>query len=239
MNSIINRKTEVIDLGLIEYSKAWDYQTKLFEQILEVKKKNRDLPELEQKPTANHLIFCEHPHVYTLGKSGNERNLLIPKERLGDINATYFHINRGGDITYHGPGQIVVYPVIDMENFFTDIHKYMRLLEEAVILTLKEYGVAAGRINDLTGVWIDPEDAEKSRKICALGVKTSRWVTLHGLAFNINTDLSYFKHIIPCGIDSKAVASMAMELDTIQDLEQIKRSLLKNIVSLFEMEIVT
>lgn len=239
MNSIINRKTEVIDLGLIEYSKAWDYQTKLFEQILEVKKKNRDLPELEQKPTANHSIFCEHPHVYTLGKSGNERNLLIPKERLGDINATYFHINRGGDITYHGPGQIVVYPVIDMENFFTDIHKYMRLLEEAVILTLKEYGVAAGRINDLTGVWIDPEDAEKSRKICALGVKTSRWVTLHGLAFNINTDLSYFKHIIPCGIDSKAVASMAMELDTIQDLEQIKRSLLKNIVSLFEMEIVT
>ncbi|MFZ1807044.1 MAG: lipoyl(octanoyl) transferase LipB [Cyclobacteriaceae bacterium] len=238
MNPNINRKTQFIDLGLKEYAEAWDYQTKLFEQILEVKKKNRDLPAAEQALTSNFLIFCEHPHVYTLGKSGDEKNLLIPKEKLGDINATYFHINRGGDITYHGPGQIVVYPVIDMENFFTDIHKYMRLLEEAVILTLIEFGVEAGRIKGLTGAWLDPEDVEKGRKICALGVKTSRWVTLHGLAFNVNTDLNYFKHIVPCGIDDKAITSMALELGADQDLNQIKKSLLNNIVSLFEMDIV-
>lgn len=238
MNPKINRKTKFIDLGLKEYAEAWDYQTKLFDQILEVKKKNRDLPVTEQSVTSNYLIFCEHPHVYTLGKSGDEKNLLIPKEKLGDINATYFHINRGGDITYHGPGQIVVYPVIDMENFFTDIHKYMRLLEEAVIRTLKEYGIAAGRIKGLTGAWLDPEDAEKSRKICALGVKTSRWVTLHGLAFNVNTDLNYFNHIVPCGIDDKSVTSMAAELGTIQNLNEVKNTLLKHIVSLFEMEIV-
>ncbi|MCB0491576.1 MAG: lipoyl(octanoyl) transferase LipB [Cyclobacteriaceae bacterium] len=238
MNPKINRKTQFIDLGLKEYAEAWDYQTKFFDQILEVKKKNRDLPVTEQSVTSNYLIFCEHPHVYTLGKSGDEKNLLIPKEKLGDINATYFHINRGGDITYHGPGQIVVYPVIDMENFFTDIHKYMRLLEEAVIRTLKEYGIAAGRIKGLTGAWLDPEDAEKSRKICALGVKTSRWVTLHGLAFNVNTDLNYFNHIVPCGIDDKSVTSMAAELGTPQNLNEVKNTLLKHIVSLFEMEIV-
>ncbi|HNP07395.1 MAG TPA: lipoyl(octanoyl) transferase LipB [Cyclobacteriaceae bacterium] len=238
MNSNINRKTQFIDLGLKEYAEAWDYQTKLFEQILEIKKKNRDLPESEQAPTSNFLIFCEHPHVYTLGKSGDEKNLLIPKEKLNTINATYFHINRGGDITYHGPGQIVVYPVIDMENFFTDIHKYMRLLEEAVILTLKEFGIAAGRIKGLTGAWLDPDDTEKNRKICALGVKTSRWVTLHGLAFNVNTNLDYFKHIIPCGIEDKAVTSIATELGVTQDLNRVKKSLLNNIVSLFEMEIV-
>jgi lipoyl(octanoyl) transferase len=238
VNPKINRKTQFIDLGLKEYAEAWDYQTKFFDQILEVKKKNRDLPVTEQSVTSNYLIFCEHPHVYTLGKSGDEKNLLIPKEKLGDINATYFHINRGGDITYHGPGQIVVYPVIDMENFFTDIHKYMRLLEEAVIRTLKEYGIAAGRIKGLTGAWLDPEDAEKSRKICALGVKTSRWVTLHGLAFNVNTDLNYFNHIVPCGIDDKSVTSMAAELGTPQNLNEVKNTLLKHIVSLFEMEIV-
>jgi len=238
VNPKINRKTQFIDLGLKEYAEAWDYQTSLFEQILEVKKKNRDLPITEQELTSNFLIFCEHPHVYTLGKSGEEKNLLIPKEKLGEIDATYFHINRGGDITYHGPGQIVVYPVIDMENFFTDIHKYMRLLEEAVILTLKEFGVTAGRIKGLTGAWLDPDDSEKSRKICALGVKTSRWVTLHGLAFNVNTDLNYFKHIVPCGIDDKAVTSMALELGAEQDLNRIKKSLLNNIVSLFDMEIV-
>lgn len=237
MNSRINRITRVIDLGLKEYSEAWNDQTKLYEQILEIKKKNRNLQAPEQELTPNYLIFCEHPHVYTLGKSGNEKNLLIPKEKLSDINATYFHINRGGDITYHGPGQIVVYPVIDMENFFTDIHKYMRLLEEAVIKTLEEFDIVAGRIKGLTGVWLDSENPVKSRKICALGVKTSRWVTLHGLAFNVNTDLNYFKHIVPCGINDKAVTSMAIELGTSQDLSQIKKSLLKNIVSLFEMEI--
>jgi lipoyl(octanoyl) transferase len=238
VNPKINRKTQFIDLGLKEYAEAWDYQTKLFDQILEVKKKNRDLPVTEQSVTSNYLIFCEHSHVYTLGKSGDEKNLLIPKEKLGDINATYFHINRGGDITYHGPGQIVVYPVIDMENFFTDIHKYMRLLEEAVIRTLEEFGIAAGRIKGLTGAWLDAEDVEKSRKICALGVKTSRWVTLHGLAFNVNTDLNYFNHIVPCGIDDKSVTSMEAELGTPQNLNEVKNTLLKHIISLFEMEIV-
>lgn len=238
MNPKINRKTQFIDLGLREYSEAWDYQTSLFEQILEIKKKNRDLPADEQEPTPNFLIFCEHPHVYTLGKSGDEKNLLIPKDKLGEINATYFHINRGGDITYHGPGQIVVYPVIDMENFFTDIHKYMRLLEESVILTLQDYGIEAGRIQGLTGAWLDAQDTEKCRKICALGVKTSRWVTLHGLAFNVNTNLDYFKHIVPCGIDDKAVTSMSKELGNTQNLNQVKNTLLNHIVSLFEMEIV-
>lgn len=238
MNPRINRKTQFIDLGLKEYSEAWNYQTELFDQILKIKKGNRDIADDQQEITPNYLIFCEHPHVFTLGKSGDENNLLVPKDKLYTINASYFHINRGGDITYHGPGQIVVYPVIDMENFFTDIHQYMRLLEEAVIQTLREYGIEAGRIKGLTGAWIDPDNTEKSRKICALGVKTSRWVTLHGLAFNVNTDLSYFKHIVPCGIDDKAVTSMQFELGSPQDLRLVKASLLKNITSLFQMEIV-
>ncbi|HPW63637.1 MAG TPA: lipoyl(octanoyl) transferase LipB, partial [Cyclobacteriaceae bacterium] len=167
-----------------------------------------------------------------------EKNLLVKKEELHTIEATYYHINRGGDITYHGPGQIVVYPIIDMENFFTDIHKYMRLLEESVIQTLAEFNIKSGRINGLTGVWIDFEDANKARKICALGVKTSRWVTLHGLAFNVNTDLNYFKYIVPCGIDDKAVTSLEKELGKQLDIKQVK-SILKNKLSgLFEMEII-
>lgn len=236
MNPLINRKTKVIDLGLKEYSAAWDYQTQLFEGILEVKRENREASAGGQAPTPNYLVFCEHPHVYTLGKSGKEKNLLVPKEKLTDIGASYFHINRGGDITYHGPGQIVVYPVIDLENFFTDIHKYMRMLEESVIQTLKEYGIAAGRTEGLTGVWLAPKGSKGSRKICALGVKTSRWVTLHGLAFNVNTNLSYFNHIVPCGIEDKAVTSMERELGATQDIGQVKKALLKNMASLFGME---
>lgn len=238
MNARVNRKTKFIDIGLKDYSGAWDCQTELFNQILEVKKKNRDIPEEEQALTPNYLIFCEHPHVFTLGKSGDEKNLLITEDELKKIGATYYHINRGGDITYHGPGQIVVYPVIDMENFFTDIHKYMRLLEEAVIQTLKEFNIMAGRISGLTGVWIVHDKPEQSRKICALGVKTSRWVTLHGLAFNVNVDLSYFNYIVPCGIDDKLVTSMEKELGVKQDINQIKWVLLQKIASIFEMEIV-
>ena len=181
MNSKISRKTKLIDLGLIDYAKAWNNQTELFESIVEVKKQNRNLPDQEQAHTSNYLIFCEHPHVFTLGKSGEEKNLLIEKDKLESIGATYHHTNRGGDITYHGPGQIVVYPIIDLENFFTDIHKYMRWLEEAVIQTLNEFGLESGRIKGLTGVWIDHDNEKTSRKIAALGVKTSRWVTLHGL----------------------------------------------------------
>ena len=236
MNPHINTTTQFIDLGLIDYQQAWDYQTDLFNKNLEIKKQNRDLPSNEQRITNNHLIFCEHPHVYTLGKSGDEKNLLIKKEDLHTIQASYYAINRGGDITYHGPGQLVVYPVIDLENFFTDIHQYMRLLEEAVIQTLQEFQISAGRIKGLTGVWIDFENGAP-RKICALGVKTSRWVTMHGLAFNVNTDLDYFNHIVPCGIDDKAVTSLQKEMGALIPMEQVKLILKEKIISLFDMKI--
>ncbi len=236
MNSILNKNTQFIDLGLIDYKQAWDYQTDLFNKTLDVKAKNRNLSDNEQLITDNYLIFCEHPHVYTLGKSGDENNLLVKKEDLHAIQASYYHINRGGDITYHGPGQIVVYPVLDLENFFTDIHQYMRLLEEAVILTLKDFNVKSGRVKGLTGVWLDG-DNEKARKICALGVKMSRWVSLHGLAFNVNVNLDYFKHIVPCGIDDKEVTSLEKELGNKQDLQAVKSVLKDNIVFLFGMNI--
>lgn len=235
MNFKQNKDTKFIDLGLIDYQKAWDYQTDLFNQVLNVKAENRSLPNNEQKLTNNYLIFCEHPHVFTLGKSGDEDNLLIKKEELHTIEASYYQINRGGDITYHGPGQIVVYPILDLENFFTDIHQYMRLLEEAVIQTLKEFNVESIRIKGLTGVWIGDEDLHTSRKICALGVKMSRWVSLHGLAFNVNVDISYFKHIVPCGIDDKEVTSLEKELGDRQDMNAVKLVLKNNIVSLFGM----
>jgi lipoyl(octanoyl) transferase len=219
----------------MDYQQAWDYQTSLFNKTLEVKKQNRSLTNSEQQITDNYLLFCEHPHVYTLGKSGEEKNLLIKKEDLHTIQASYYPINRGGDITYHGPGQLVVYPVIDMENFFTDIHQYMRLLEEAVIQTLADFKVTSGRIKGLTGVWIDYENEWATRKICALGVKTSRWVTMHGLALNVNNDLSYFKHIIACGIEDKAVTSLEKEMGKSVDMTLVKSILKEKIVSLFGM----
>lgn len=223
----MNRNTTVIDLGLIDYKEAWDYQTKLFNELLAEKK--------EAKTTNNYLLFCEHPNVYTLGKNGDEKNLLLPLDQLTDINATYYPINRGGDITYHGPGQVVAYPIIDLENFFTDIHKYMRLLEESVIQTLSEFGIIGSRIAGMTGVWIDVE--KNPRKICAFGVKTSRWVTMHGLALNVNTDLNYFGHIIACGIadKDKSVTSMEKELGHTVDISQVKSVLKNKILSLFEM----
>lgn len=237
MNAVLNKKTKFIDLGLMDYQQAWDYQTNLFQSILDVKVQNRSLPENEQQPTNNYLLFCEHPHVFTLGKSGEEKNLLIKKEDLHTIEATYYHINRGGDITYHGPGQIVVYPIIDLENFFTDIHQYMRLLEESVIQTLAEFDIKSGRIKGLTGVWIDFENEKTARKICALGVKTSRWVTLHGLAFNVNTLLDYFNYIVPCGIDDKSVTSMEKEMKAEQDIQYVKSILKEKIATRFGMEI--
>lgn len=235
MNQLLNKKTSFINLGLIDYKEAWDYQADLFNKILAVKSLNRDLPN-QENTTDNFLIFCEHPHVFTLGKSGDEKNLLIKRDHLHTIQATYHHINRGGDITYHGPGQLVGYPVIDMENFFTDIHKYMRLLEEAVIQTLLHFGVTAERVPGLTGVWIDGSDPAKARKICALGVKTSRWVTMHGFAFNINTDLRYFDYIVPCGIADKAVTSLEKELGKKQDMASVASVLKTKIAELFEME---
>ena len=235
MNAILNHQTKFSDLGLIEYQKAWDYQTSLFNSILEIKSANRTATEANQRLTDNYLLFCEHPHVYTLGKSGNEENLLIKKEELPAIGATYFHINRGGDITYHGPGQLVGYPILDLENFFTDIHQYMRLLEEAVIQTLAEFAITAGRIKGLTGVWLDIDDAKSARKICAMGVKTSRWVTLHGFALNVNTDLSYFDKMIPCGIQDKSVTSMQKELRRAVDMTEVKNVMKEKLAELFKM----
>ncbi|HEX5172483.1 MAG TPA: lipoyl(octanoyl) transferase LipB [Cyclobacteriaceae bacterium] len=237
MNLVINRKTAFQNLQRKDYKQTWDYQVELFEKILAVKKINRDLPREKQLSTENYLLFVEHPHVYTLGKSGDDNHLLIRKEDLYKIDATFHHINRGGDITYHGPGQIVGYPIIDLENFFTDIHQYMRLLEESVIMTLASYGIAAGRISGLTGVWIEPENQLRARKICALGVKTSRWVTMHGFALNVNTDLKYFDHIVPCGIKDKDVTSLSRELGCDQDVNQVAERLKKNIYTLFEMEL--
>lgn len=237
MNSKINKKTKFIQLGLIDYKEGWDFQEKLFYETVNIKIKNRNLEIEDQFETPNHLIFCSHPHVYTLGKSGDEKNLLLDDSGLSEKNASFYKINRGGDITYHGPGQIVGYPILDLDNFFTDIHKYLRLLEEAVILTLAEYKIAAGRIEGLTGVWIDFENPIKARKICALGVKSSRWVTMHGFAFNVLTDLSYFNNIIPCGIDDKAVTSLEKELGEKPVLNEVEEKLKKHLASIFKMEL--
>jgi lipoyl(octanoyl) transferase len=228
------------DLGLIEYQKSWDFQTQIFDKTIATKTSNRkkEEQELPKEKTENHLLFCEHPHVYTLGKSGDEAHLLMNKAQLESNNISYHKINRGGDITYHGPGQIVGYPIFDLDHFFTDIHKYLRFIEEAVILTLEEYGIKAGRIDGLTGVWLDINDPFKSRKICALGVKCSRWVTMHGFALNVNTDLSLFKNIIPCGIDDKAVTSMQKELGKEIDMEEVKEKLLINLSNLFDFDVI-
>jgi lipoyl(octanoyl) transferase len=221
-------KVQVHDLGLIDYQEAWDYQEKLFTVLTEQKRIGEINP-------VNHLILCEHPHVYTLGKSGDAVHLLADKEMLQDINAKFYQINRGGDITYHGPGQLVVYPIFDLEQFFKDIHKYMRYLEESVIRTLANYGIEAERIDGLTGVWIS---GNPPRKIAAFGVKCSRWVTMHGIGFNVNTDLSYFNQIVPCGISDKAVTSVANELKKPADFTDVKRLLVANMLSLFGFEII-
>lgn len=227
------------DLGLIDYKKAWDYQEELHQKIVDLKLKNRKLPLEEQIPTPNYLLYCEHPHVYTLGKSGEENHLLLNEKQLEENHASFYKINRGGDITYHGPGQLVVYPIFDLENFFTDIHKYLRFLEEAVILTLNEYGIQSGRVEGLTGVWIDGDNPLKARKICAMGVKCSRWVTMHGIGFNINSQLEYFKNIIPCGIDDKAVTSLEKELGKPVDMVQLKEKLQLNLANIFDFNLVS
>ncbi len=223
------------DFGIIDYKEAWDYQEKLFKKNIDLKIKQRK--NITEEQTVNHLLVCEHPHVYTLGKSGKPENLLLSEERLKDIQATYYKINRGGDITYHGPGQLVVYPIFDLESyFFTDIHKYMRTLEESVIKTLQHYGVSSGRVDGMTGVWIDG-DKPSARKICAMGVKSSRWVTMHGIGFNINTDLSYFNHIIPCGIEDKSVTSLEKELGHEVDMDELKSILIAQISNQFNVKI--
>jgi lipoyl(octanoyl) transferase len=225
------------DWGMVDYKEAWDRQEMYFAKTLKIKSDNRT--NNTQTPTNHYLFFCEHPHVYTLGKSGKQENLLLDDDGLSDADATYYKINRGGDITYHGPGQIVGYPILDLDYFFTDIHKYLRFLEDAIINTLKKYGIESGRIPGLTGVWLDIDDPTKARKICAMGVRCSRWVTMHGFAFNVNSDLNYFNNIIPCGIDDKAVTSMEKELGHPLDFEEVKSVLKNEIAILFEMNFIS
>ena len=233
----MNKELILEDLGLRDYKETWDYQEALFAKTVALKVQNKK--ENTSLPTPNHFLFVEHPHVFTLGKSGNLDHLLVSEEALKEKEASFYKINRGGDITYHGPGQIVGYPILDLENFFTDIHKYLRLLEETVILTLAEYGINATRSPGETGVWLDV-GTPFARKICAMGVRASRWVTMHGFALNVNTDLGYFDLMIPCGIKDKAVTSMAAELNGIgQNTAEVKAKLLKHFLLLFEAEINT
>jgi len=236
--STIKQKVIFKDLGLTDYKKTWDYQELLLNEIVANKVANRTLATENQIPSKHYLLFCEHPHVFTLGKSGKQDHLLLNENQLHENNAVFYKINRGGDITYHGPGQVVGYPILDLDYFFNDIHLYLRYLEEAVIRMLAEYGIVASRIDKLTGVWIDAENPAKARKICAFGVRCSRWVTMHGFALNVNTDLNYFNHIIPCGIVDKAVTSMQMELGNEIDIEVVKSKLKKHLSDLFNMELI-
>jgi lipoyl(octanoyl) transferase len=228
-------KVYITDLGLMDYKEAWDLQDAIFQKSIQQKLFNRDHPEKAVLPS-NQLLFVEHPHVYTLGKSGSEENLIIKQNELFNIQATYYKINRGGDITYHGPGQMVFYPILDLDQFFTDIHLYLRYLEDAVINTLADYGIISGRVEGLTGVWIDGEDSLKARKICAMGIRTSRWVTMHGIALNVNTDLSYFANIVPCGITDKAVTSMQKELGKEVNIKEVEKIFLSHFMKIFKIE---
>ncbi len=231
----MNKKVIVQDLGLKDYKESWDFQEQLFKETIDLKIKNRR--EESTKETPNHFLFVEHPHVFTLGKSGDLTNLLVDEKQLADKGATFYKINRGGDITYHGPGQIVGYPILDLDNFFTDIHKFLRFLEEMVILTLAEYGLKAERSEGETGVWLDV-GTPFARKICAMGVRASRWVTMHGFALNVNSDLGYFDLMIPCGIKGKAVTSLNVELGKKEvDMAEVKQKLLRHFSKLFEAEI--
>jgi len=233
----MNKRILLEDLGQRDYKETWDYQEELFQSILDLKIRNRR--EGSQLETPNHFLFVEHPHVYTLGKSGDMDNLLVDQDYLEKKGATFYKINRGGDITYHGPGQIVGYPILDLDNFFTDIHKYLRFLEEMVILTLGDYGLKGERSSGETGVWLDV-GTPFARKICAMGVRASRWVTMHGFALNVNADLGYFDLMIPCGIKGKAVTSLNVELGKKEvSMDEVKEKLLKHFSQLFDAEMLT
>ena len=231
----MNRDIILHDLGLLDYQKAVEYQTKIFNKIIDQKLKNRK--SVNKEITQNHLIFVEHPNVYTLGKSGDINNLLLSKEDLEKKEIQFFNTNRGGDITCHGPGQIVCYPILDLDNFFTDIHKYLRYLEEVVIQTLNEFGIKSERSPDETGVWIEPKQIS-ARKICAMGVKASRWVTMHGFALNVDNDLSYFENIIPCGISNKSVTSITNEIANQVDKYDVKEKIIKNFENIFSAKLI-
>lgn len=231
-------KVHIQNLGLIDYKDAWNLQEEIFKSVVAIKLQNRDLPDSEKKEVQHHLLLCEHPHVYTLGKSGSMQHLLANERTLQEQNATFYKINRGGDITYHGPGQLVGYPILDLDEFFTDIHKYLRYLEEIVIKLLAEYGIEGGRLEGATGVWLDPDVKAKARKICAMGVRCSRWVTMHGFALNVNADLNYFNHIIPCGIADKQVTSIEKELDKKVEMNEIIEKFKKYFAEQFEVNLV-
>ena len=232
----MNKTIQLQDLGKKDYKETWEYQEQLFKGIVDLKIQNRR--EETNIPTPNYLLFVEHPHVYTLGKSGDLENLLLNEKQLEAKGATFYKINRGGDITYHGPGQIVGYPILDLENFFSDIHKYLRFLEEAIILTLAEYGVESGRSEGETGVWLGA-GTPFARKICAMGVRASRWVTMHGFALNVNVDLGYFDNIIPCGIRGKSVTSLHVELGVVKvDEDEVKTKIIKHLATLFEADFI-
>lgn len=231
----MNRDIVLHDLGLLDYQQAVDYQTKIFNKIIDQKLKNRK--SVNKEITQNHLIFVEHPNVYTLGKSGDINNLLLSKEDLEKKEIQFFNTNRGGDITCHGPGQIVCYPILDLDNFFSDIHKYLRYLEEVVIQTLNEFEIKSERSPDETGVWIEPKQIS-ARKICAMGVKASRWVTMHGFALNVDNDLSYFKNIIPCGISNKSVTSITNEIANQVDKSDVKEKIIKNFENIFSAKLI-
>jgi lipoyl(octanoyl) transferase len=234
----LNKQVLFKDLGLMDYKICWDIQEQLFNETISQKIANRNLEPQLQINTSNHLLFVEHPHVYTLGKSGDVSHLLINEDQLEEKKATYYKTNRGGDITYHGPGQLVGYPILDLDHFFTDIDKYLRLLEETIIRTLDEYGIKAGRSKGETGVWLEEDNLFKARKICAMGVRCSRWVTMHGWGFNVNSNLNYFSNIVPCGIHNKAVTSLNKELGQDVDMNEIKEKLKKHFSVLFDCELI-
>ncbi|MBS2212504.1 lipoyl(octanoyl) transferase LipB [Carboxylicivirga mesophila] len=224
------------DLGVKDYKEVWDYQEQLFAEVVDVKLHNRDNPD-DEKAITNHLLFVEHPHVYTLGKSGVQNNLLINEQFLKQIDATFYKINRGGDITYHGPGQLVGYPILDLEALNLQVKSYIHKLEEAIIETLAHYGIKSERLDGATGVWLDTDTPGQSRKICAIGVKASRYVSMHGFALNVNTNLSYFNHINPCGFVDKGVTSMEKELGRQIDMDEVKDILLKKLVDIFHLQL--
>ncbi len=233
-----NRKVFFRNIGVKDYKAAWDFQEELFNDIINTKTHNRSLSVNLQKPTSNYLLFVEHPHVYTLGKSGSDNNLLLNIIELKAKNASFYRIDRGGDITYHGPGQIVCYPILDLENFSLGLHQYVYNLEEAIIKTLEDYNIKASRFEGATGVWLDAEKPHLARKICAIGIRTSRWVSMHGLAFNVNTELEYFNYINPCGFTDKKATSMQNEIGQKINTDEVRNKLKTNLASIFSMEII-
>ena len=233
---------EFRDLHKMPYKAAWDYQEDLLQDNLRIKSRSRQDPAVqipEKIPTSHYLLFVEHPPVYTLGKSGKMENVLISEEERNKKGIEFYQTNRGGDITFHGPGQIVGYPIFDLEKFYTDIGRYLRALEEVIILTLAEFGIKSGRSVGETGVWIEPDVKGRERKICAMGVRCSRWITMHGFALNVNTDLTYFNHIIPCGIQNKQVTSLQKELGCEVNIEEVKEKVKRNFEKVFDAQLIT